>query len=120
MSISDVAVEARARITKPPKAMRTPDRRNCFINVGSPVGRFNFRMNRAHLHTQRDQLSADVGALKMGAARMSQLLAEEALSGEDWERAVRVLAECRAERTRLGRRLIHLDATVALMWDCDL
>ena len=51
---------------------------------------------------------------------LSQLLAEEALSREDWERAVRVLAECRAERTRLGRRLIHLDATVALMWDCDL
>ena len=77
-------------------------------------------MNIENLHTQRDRISADVGALKTGAAEMSQLLAEEVLGGDDWERAVRVLAECRAERIRLDRRLVHLDATVALMWDCDL
>ena len=77
-------------------------------------------MNTENLHTQRDQISADVGALKRGAAEMSQLLAEEVLGGDDWERAIRVLAECRAERTRLDRHLIRLDATVALMWDCDL
>lgn len=77
-------------------------------------------MNIENLHTQRNQLSADVGALKQGAARISELLAEEVLGGDDWERAVRVLAECRAVRTRMDRRLIHLDATVALIWDCDL
>ena len=77
-------------------------------------------MNLENLHTQRDQLSADVEALKRGAARMSQLLAEEVLGGDDWERAVRVLAECRAERARLHRHLIHVDASVALMWDCEL
>ena len=77
-------------------------------------------MNTENLHTQRDQISADVGALKRGAAEMSQLLAEEVLGGDDWERAIRVLAECRAERTQLDRHLIRLDATVTLMWDCDL
>jgi hypothetical protein len=51
---------------------------------------------------------------------MSQLLAEEMLSGGDWEQAVRVLAECRAERKRLDDRLSQIDVTVALMWDCDL
>jgi len=77
-------------------------------------------MNIEKLHTQRDQLSATVGALEQGAAGLSELLAEELLVGDDWERAVRVLAECRAERTRMNRRLIRLDAEVALMWDCDL
>ena len=76
-------------------------------------------MNTENIHTQRDRLSADVSALKRGAAEMSQLLANEVLGGDDWERAVRVLAECRAERQRLDHHLLQLDATVALMWDCD-
>jgi hypothetical protein len=31
-----------------------------------------------------------------------------------------VLAQCRIERQRLDARLVHIDAKVALMWDCDL
>ena len=69
---------------------------------------------------ERDRIAANVIAIKTGAAEMSQLLAEELLGGGDWERAVRVLAECRAERKRLDDRLSQIDATVALMWDCDL
>jgi hypothetical protein len=30
------------------------------------------------------------------------------------------LAECRAERKRLDQRRLHIDATVALMFECDL
>jgi hypothetical protein len=77
-------------------------------------------MNIENLHAHRDRISADVRAVKTGAAEMSQLLAKEVLGGDDWERAVRVLAECRAERRRLDHQLVELDATVALMWDCDL
>jgi hypothetical protein len=69
---------------------------------------------------ERDRIAANVIAIKTGAAEMSQHLAEEMLSGGDWEQAVRVLAECRAERKRLDDRLSQIDATVALMWDCDL
>jgi len=69
---------------------------------------------------ERDRIAANVIAIKTGAAEMSQLLAEEMLSGGDWEQAVRVLAECRAERKRLDDRLSQIDVTVALMWDCDL
>jgi hypothetical protein len=54
---------------------------------------------------ERDRIAANVIAIKTGAAEMSQLLAEEMLSGGDWEQAVRVLAECRAERKRLDDRL---------------
>ena len=69
---------------------------------------------------ERDQIVSDVRAIKTGAAAISQLLAEEILGGDDWERAGGVLAEFRAERKRLDDRLFHIDATVALMWDCDL
>ena len=69
---------------------------------------------------ERDRIAANVIAIKTGAAEMSQLLAEEMLSGGDWEQAVRVLAECRSERKRLDDRLSQIDVTVALMWDCDL
>jgi hypothetical protein len=68
----------------------------------------------------RDQIAANVRAIRMGAAKISQLLAEELQGGDDWERAVRLLAECRAERKRLDDRLAHIDAIVALMWECDL
>ncbi len=69
---------------------------------------------------ERDRIAANVIAIKAAAAEISQLLAEELLGGDDWERAVRVLAACRTERKRLDDRLSHIDATVALMWDCDL
>lgn len=68
---------------------------------------------------ERDRIAADVRAIKTGAAQLSQLLAGGEL-GDDWEGAVRVLAECRAERKRLDDRLVQIDATVALLWDCDL
>jgi uncharacterized protein YqgQ len=61
-----------------------------------------------------------VRAIKAGAAELSQLLAEDVLGADEWERAALVLAECRAERKRLDKRLLQIDATVALMWDCDL
>jgi hypothetical protein len=69
---------------------------------------------------ERDRIAAKVIAIKAAAAEISQLLAEELLGGGDWERGVRVLAECRAERKRLDDRLSYIDATVALMWDCDV
>ena len=72
------------------------------------------------LLAERDRIAADVRAIKAGAAELSQLLAEDALGADEWERAALVLAECRAERKRLDERLHHIDATVALMWDCDL
>ena len=72
------------------------------------------------LLAERDRIAANVRAIKTGAADISELLAEEVLGGADWERAVLVLARCRKERKRLDDRLLHIDATVALMWDCEL
>ena len=72
------------------------------------------------LLAERDWIAAEVRAIKIGAAELSQLLAEDVLGADEWERAALVLAECRAERKRLDDRLSHIDATVALMWDCDL
>ncbi len=72
------------------------------------------------LLAERDRIAANVRAIKTGAAEISQLLAEEVLGGDDWERAVLVLTRCREEHKRLDDRLLHIDATVALMWDCDL
>jgi hypothetical protein len=71
------------------------------------------------LLAERDRIVANVIAIKTGAAEISQLLAED-LDSDDWERAVLVLARCREERKRLDDRLLKIDATVALMWDCDL
>lgn len=67
------------------------------------------------LLAERDRISATLRAIKTGAAEISQLLAEEVLGGDEWERAVRVLAECRAERKRLDDRLLHIDASIALL-----
>ena len=72
------------------------------------------------LLAERDRIAAEVRAIKTGAAELSQLLAEDALDADEWERAAVVLAECRAERKRLDERLQHIEETVALMWDCDL
>jgi pyruvate carboxylase len=67
------------------------------------------------LLAERDRISTTLRAIKTGAAEISQLLAEEVLGGDEWERAVRVLAECRAERKRLDDRLLHIDASIALL-----
>ena len=64
------------------------------------------------LVAERDRIAATVRAIKTGAAEISQLLAEEVFGGHEWERAVRVLAECRAERKRLDDRLLHVDASI--------
>ena len=72
------------------------------------------------LLAERNRIAANVSAIKTGAAEISQLLAEEILGGDDWERAVLVLARCRDERKRLDDRLLHIDSTVALMWECEL
>ena len=69
---------------------------------------------------ERDRIAAELRAIKTGAAELSQLLAEDALGADEWERAALVLAECRTQRKRLDERLHHIDETVALMWDCDL
>ena len=72
------------------------------------------------LLVERDRIAAEVRAIKTGAAELSQLLAEDVLGADEWERAALVLNECRAERKRLDERLRHIDETVALIWDCDL
>lgn len=65
------------------------------------------------LIAERDRVSATLRAIKTGAAEISRLLAEEVLGGDQWDRAVRVLAVCRAERKRLDDRLLHIDASIA-------
>jgi len=67
------------------------------------------------LVAERDRISGTLKAIKMGAAEISQLLAEEVLGGDEWEHAVLVLARCREERKRLDDRLIHIDASIALL-----
>jgi hypothetical protein len=69
----------------------------------------------ANLLAEREKLRADLGAIKAGAAEISQLLADEMLSGEDWDEAVRVLGRCRAERKRLDDRILHIDVTITLL-----
>ena len=72
------------------------------------------------LLAERDRIAAEVRAIKTGAAQLSQLLAEDLLGADEWERAAVVLAECRAERKRLNEQLLHIDAKVALNWACEL
>ena len=72
-------------------------------------------MDKETLLAERERISATLRAIKTGAAEISQLLAEEVLGGEEWGRAVRVLAECRAERKRLDDRLLHIEASIALL-----
>lgn len=72
------------------------------------------------LLAERDRIAANVSAIKAGAAQISELLAKEVIGGDDWERAVFVLVGCRDERKRLDDRLHQIDATVELMWECEL
>lgn len=72
------------------------------------------------LLAERDRIAAEVTVIKTGAAELSQLLAEDALSADEWERAAGVLAECRAERKRLDGQILLIDTRVALMWECEL
>lgn len=73
-----------------------------------------------NLHAERDLVVTDVNAIRRGAAEFSQLLAEGALESEEWDLAALVLARCRDERKRLDDRLKSIDASVALMWDCEM
>lgn len=76
-------------------------------------------MDRSLL-AERDRIATEVIVIKAGAAELSRLLAEDVLGADEWDRAAVVLAECRAERKRLDERLLRIEASVALMWDCDL
>ena len=69
-------------------------------------------MSTSDPHAERERIAFRVNAVKSGAAEFSQLLAADALGGEDWERAVLVLARCRTERKRLDARLQSVDAAV--------
>lgn len=68
------------------------------------------RMNRPTL-AEREQIVSEIKVIKAGAAAISQLLAEKVLEGEDWERAAGVLAEFRADWTRLNQRLSQIGRT---------
>lgn len=72
-------------------------------------------MDTETLFAERERVSTTLRAIKTGAADISRLLAEEVLGGDEWERAVQVLAACRAERKRLDHRLLHIDASIALL-----
>ena len=48
---------------------------------------------------------AALAAVRVAAASLSKLLAEDDLVGDAWERAVTVLARYRVERTRLAKEV---------------
>jgi uncharacterized protein YqgQ len=66
-----------------------------------------------NLRAERDQVVDNVTAIRTGAAEISQLLADEVIGGDDWERAALVLARCREERKRLDDHLLQIDASIA-------
>lgn len=51
--------------------------------------------------TDRDAVRRRISELRAGASQLSRLLAEEALGDDEWDRAARILASCRAERKLL-------------------
>ena len=59
--------------------------------------------------SQRDAIVTRITEVRTGAAELSRLLAEEALGGDEWERAARVLASCREERRMLDEDLRQID-----------
>ena len=54
---------------------------------------------------EREIILKRIRTLRTGAAEISQLLADDALCGDDWDRAARVLASCRHERKCLDEHL---------------
>ena len=66
-----------------------------------------------NLVAERDRMVVNVTAIRTGAAGISQLLASQESDGDDWERAVVVLARCREERKRLDDRVLQIDASIA-------
>jgi hypothetical protein len=53
--------------------------------------------------TKRARIVRDIAAVRVAAASLSKLLAEDVLVGDAWERAVTVLARCRrAHAARQG------------------
>jgi Trm5-related predicted tRNA methylase len=68
-----------------------------------------------HLLTKRARIVRDIAAVRVAAASLSKLLAEDVLVGDAWERAVTVLARCRAERTRLAKELRTIDSAMGLI-----
>jgi hypothetical protein len=78
-----------------------------------------------HLLTKRARILRDIAAVRVAAASLSKLLAEDVLVGDAWERAVTVLARYRAERTRLAKELRTIDSAIGLIqlvtasWDAS-
>ena len=68
-----------------------------------------------HLLTKRARIVRDIAAVRVAAASLSKLLAEDVLVGDAWERAVTVLARYRAERTRLAKELRTIDSAMGLI-----
>ena len=66
-----------------------------------------------NLVAERDRVVVNVTAIRTGAAIISQLLAGQESDGDDWDRAVVVLARCREERKRLDDRVLQIDASIA-------
>jgi uncharacterized protein YqgQ len=54
----------------------------------------------------RDAILARVASIRTVAAQLSRLLAEELLQDEELDRAVSILASCRAERKKLNDQLL--------------
>ena len=65
-----------------------------------------------HLLTKRARIVRDIAAVRVAAASLSKLLAEDDLVGDAWERAVTVLTRYRAERTRLAKELRTIDSAL--------
>ena len=55
-------------------------------------------------------LTKDLGAANRSSSQLSQLLADEALVGDEWDRAARILASCRQERANLNADLRRIDS----------
>ena len=64
--------------------------------------------------TKRARIVRDIAAVRVAAASLSKLLAEDVL-GDAWERAVTVLARYRVERTRLAKELRTIDSAIGLI-----
>ena len=63
-----------------------------------------------NLASDREAILTRISALRTGAARFSQLLADKSFIGDEWDRAARILASCREERTILNEDLRRIDS----------
>lgn len=59
--------------------------------------------------SDRDTIQTRISEIRAGASQLSRLLADEALQGDEWDRAAHILAGCRAERKVLEENLRLID-----------